>query len=588
MAPRINGRLSRESSRERAIQWAAAPPRPSIHSDRQLSFNLAASDVSAGPGLYPISVTNKFSASMAAVNLAVQPPVSFTPTPLAGSPITVGASPSSVAIDTATGIAVIANQGTQITGGGGHDVTLIDLKQSPPARLGFICTELVGAALSTPEPTCPGVGPAERPGPASVAIDNLRNLALVANSGNNTLAVIDLTSRTVTALLTFPSADPNGNPFPLTPQAVGINPVSGRALVAFTSNISGSGPGGSNAGAILDMNQLQTTVGSVALPPAVINVVNLNNGVNPHIAVSPRLNWAIATPGGAGSLSVVDLGRQITNTITSLSRTSNVVAANTSVAPSLQVGQPVLVTGIADTTFDGIFSVTAVSNAGFQYERIGPNGTSGGGITSYAQPVASLATNLNVRGVSINDETQKALLVDPTSTVPAFVFHILDQTSALVQGLPSATNYVATAMNPLTNIGVIVNKGSGTASVIDPTAPAVIGSPFTTGTSPVDVAIDPATNTAVIVNQGDNSVSLFSLGALRSAPQIAQSSFSPSGPAQSSSHVTINSSLGSAGVAAKSDRDAHREIPGSGSFLPRSTGIPPPSRASRFQMAVGS
>jgi DNA-binding beta-propeller fold protein YncE len=44
-------------------------------------------------------------------------------------------------------------------------------------------------------------------------------------------------------------------------------------------------------------------------------------------------------------------------------------------------------------------------------------------------------------------------------------------------------------------------------------------------------------------------VSLFSLGGpLRSAPQIVQSSFS-SGPLQSSTHVTINSTLGSAGVA---------------------------------------
>jgi DNA-binding beta-propeller fold protein YncE len=106
---------------------------------------------------------------------------------------------------------------------------------------------------------------------------------------------------------------------------------------------------------------------------------------------------------------------------------------------------------------------------------------------------------------------------------------------------------VATAMNPLTNVGVIVNSVGTQGLVVNPVTPTVVTS-FPTGISPIDVAIDPAANTALILNQGDSSnqptVSLFSLGgALRSgAPQIIQSSFSP-GPLQSSSHVTINSSL---------------------------------------------
>ncbi len=79
--------------------------------------------------------------------------------------------------------------------------------------------------------------------------------------------------------------------------------------MAFTS----SATTGSNVGAILDMNQVQNISGSVTMPaaganPVLINAANISNGLNTRIAVSPRLNWALATPGGVGALSIVDLG----------------------------------------------------------------------------------------------------------------------------------------------------------------------------------------------------------------------------------------------------------------------------------------
>ena len=525
------------------------------NSDRQLLFNAPATALGASPtpGLYPITVTNTVSCppsgtppcgtgspngSIAALNLAVQP--TTAPAPIGSSPVApVGTMPSSVAINTATGFAVVANQGS-------NDITIINLgapaSPSLTVSTASLCTGSLGAVA----------GSCVASAPVSVAVDNIRNLALVANSGNSTLAVVDLNAQTVTALLSFPSVTSSGTPFPLTPKAVAINPVSGRALVAFTANVGGSN--GSNAGAILDMNLLQNTTGSVSLPPAVINVVNINNGASPHIAVSPKLNWALATPGGQGALSIVDLGRRTTSQITGLTcaaGTPSIASANTTSTVGLQVGQPVLVTGVSPAAYDGIFPVTSVSNTQFQYAISACPGSGSSGVAAYSLPVASLATNLNVRGVSINDETQKALLVDPTSGVPGFVFNILDQTSPLVNALTPFNN-VATAMNPLTNIGVIVNNTGNEALLVDPVTPKVL-STFTTGiTFPVDVAIDPAANTALIVSQNASppNVSLFSLGGpLRSgAPQIVQTSFSPAGSSQSSSHLVINSSLGSAVV----------------------------------------
>jgi len=543
-----------------------------FNSDRQMVLAVPTSDVTGaglGPGLYPISVTNKTSGStngsMAAVNLAVEPVAA--PSLINSQPV--GIMPTSVAINTATGVALVANQVS-------NTISILSLGALTSPMLGAPASLCTGSLV--PSTPC---GPA---GPSSVAVDNVRNLALVANNANGTVAVIDLSgarcvptsSPCVTALLSFQAADSNGNPLLLAPQAVGINPVSGRALVAFTTS---NGAGGSNAGAILDMNQLQAAAGAIALPaappsPILINVVNINNGPKPRIAVSSKLNWALATPGGAGSLSIVDLGRQTVNSITSISCSSGVATVTVNTTVGLQTGQPVLISGASPSSLNGIFPVRSASNNTFTYAQASCASGSGG-TAVYALPVVTLGTNPNVRGVSINDETQKALIVDPTNTVPAFVFNILDQSSPAVGSLPSGANNVATAMNPLTNVGVIVNGAGNQGLVVNPVIPAVI-STFTTGNFPIDVAIDPAANTALIVNQNDNQVSLYSLGgSLRSgAPQIIQSSFSPAGPSQNSSHVTVNSTLGSAATPVNQNVTLVGNFP-SGS-VPRLDGDPSP------------
>jgi len=549
-------------------------PSPSFLSDRQLSFTLAAPALSGGPGLYPISVTNKVAGSangsMAVVNLAVQPSPS---SPVATSFSPVGTTPSSIAIDTAAGVAVVANKGS-------NDITVVGLGTLASPALGAqklsLCTGSIGTLAGTSSIPCPVAS-----GPVSVAVDNLRHLALVANSGSANLAVVNISNPAapaVTTLVSFPSASTTGTAFFLAPQAVGINSVSGTALIAFTSTINGSK--GSNVGAILDMNQLATPQGTVTLPAAVINVVNINNGPNPHIAVSSRLNWALSTPGGAGSLSIVDLGRQTKNSISGISCSSGTVTVTTTSTVSLRAGQPVLITGASPAGFNGIFSGVSPSGATFAYFLAScPAATGGGGAASYSLPVATVATNSNVSGVAINDESQKALLVDPSvpPSVPVFVFNILDQSSTLVAG--ATFGNVAAAMNPLTNIGVVVNQTNSNVSEIDPTTPTQLSS-FSTGTSPADIAIDPATDTALVVTPGPPAIiSMFPLGALRSvtqtAPQIAQSSVTPAGGGtQSSSQVILNSSLGSAAVPQNQTLTLIGNFPGGS--VPRLDGDPAP------------
>jgi DNA-binding beta-propeller fold protein YncE len=476
-----------------------SPASATVENANRLSIATGGADANT-QGLVPLTVSGNIPGAPvppaeAVANVAVQPDYTKAPAPTLLAQLPAGTQPSGVAVNTATGIAVVANQGS-------HSVTLVDL--SGPTVLGFICTAAQGSTLVASDVGCSAEGASA---PTSVAVDNLRNLALVTNSGTKSIAVIDLTARKVreTVSVGLPNIAP-------TPWAVGINPSSGRAVVAY--QVAGFA-------SIVDLNQV---------PAAIIGIVADGTGPTPRVAVSPRLNWGLITPGGLGGLSIVDLGRQNSNAISSAVRliNSNVVTITTLTPHTLRIGDPVLVTGIADNSFNGVFNISGVSGNTFTYStpsNAAASPSTSGATANYALPIAAVAANVGVIGVGINDETQKAILLDPNTFDPqGIIFNLLDQTSAVVTGLASPGT-TAGAFNPFTNVAVTVNRINSNATIVDPTTPGVL----TNGTlgglnAPVDVAFDPGTNEAVIANSGgfpSGTVSIFSLGGIRT-PQILQ------------------------------------------------------------------
>lgn len=517
----IDGGFFGTPSNPTVITQFAGQPRSSTVSstnpDRQLSMILTAADV-ATPGLFPVSVLSNVAGSSVppvVANLAVQPaygPSAVTPVVT----LPVGVMPSAVAVNTATGVAVVANQGSD-------DVTLIDLTQSPPRVLvPSICTAARGLA-----PPCP----AGSAGPTGVAVDNLRNLALVANSKNNTVAVIDLTAQSVRFIISTATIGE-------IPASVGINPVTGRAIIAYEST---------NNATLLDLTPWPGST------PAVAGTVSVSTGINTRVAVSPKLNWALVSPGGAGVLSIVDLSQQTVTPIaaTGVSRVSGTVTVTTTQSHALQIGEAVLIQGVGDSSFNGITTVVSTpSNTTFTYSQATtlPNANSGGGTASYGLPVATVSTNGTLTGVALDDETGKALIVDPAGGVPAAVFNLLDQSSVSVSTL-SGAGYIGAAFNPLANIAVAVNDLTNQVSIVnpDPANPTILTS-FSAGNKPFDVAIDPGTDIAVIANQADNTATIISLAALRSAPQILQAnllSSLTSGQLLPGASVIVHSTLSS-------------------------------------------
>ncbi len=394
-----------------------------IVSSRQLNIALGASDTST-PGLFQLVAQNSGvpagSPSLASVNLSVQPTSSSIPTsPIATIPV--GTAPVSVAVDTSTGTAVVAN-----SGGTPGTISFIDL-----------ATNSVTSTISAGNK------------PTSVAIDNLLHLALVVNNGDNSVSVADLTSSTITSTIPLPGAT--------TGYSIGVNSLTHRALVANQNT---------NAATVLDLTTNPPSVLCVlggTSPPNSCSLggspTSVSTGPMPAISIDPRLNWAIVTPGGAGTVTIVDLGTP---------------------ASTGDVGRA-------------------------------PN------------VVATLALTNSVQGIAVNPETRLALLTDPNDTVLT-QFSFLDQT---VSNITLDKGEVAAALNPLTNIGVVVNNASNQANIVNLQSMQPLVSAIPVGVTPAAVAVDPGSNVALVANSGDNTVSVLSLGSIRplaitqSSPQSA-------------------------------------------------------------------
>jgi DNA-binding beta-propeller fold protein YncE len=410
---------------------------------RHLTVSIQDASLSS-PGLYPLVVQDPDALaagvpSVSGLNLAVNPnPLSISSGP--GTTVTVGAGPSAIAIDEADGIAVVANT----TAG---TVSLVNLKSVPPTVIGGAIT--VGTA------------------PTGVAVDDMlpHHMAYVVNSGNNTVSAIDLSLATpaVVQTLSLASYEPSVIPSGTVPWTIGANPLTHRAYIANQST---------NVGTILDLANANTSlVPPCTAPPCPVAIVTggitpFGTGIDPQVAIDPRLNWAMATPGGTGTSSIVDLGR----------------------APSQ------------------------------------------GDVGRLPELIGSLSISPTVQGIGINTETHEALLADPSASTLTTFSLLNDAVTSVtfrVAGVTlDSTRLAAAAVTPLENVGIAVQDSltGATGVVADLDSGVVLKQITGLGGEPEAVAVDPASNQAVIANAGDGTVSILSLGPTPTPPQILEAS----------------------------------------------------------------
>ena len=183
------------------------------------------------------------------------------------------------------------------------------------------------------------------------------------------------------------------------PFAIGVNSLTHRAFVANQST---------NVGTILDLANANVAAGCAA-PPCPVSTITggitpFGTGANPAVAIDPRLNWAMVTPGGSGTIAIVDLGRA----------------------------------------------------------------ASPGDVGRLPELIGSLSITSTMQGVGINSETHQVLLTDPSAqTMTEFSLlndAVTPVTFTSVGRLCLSAKLVASAVNPLENVGIAV-QGSASGAV---------------------------------------------------------------------------------------------------------------------------
>lgn len=505
---------------------------------RQLTFPLT---LGSQAGLFPLSVTNSSAApSTATTNVAIQPDLVNAPATIKATLTLPGANgvsssiPSAIAVDSTLGIAVVTEQAS-------NSVQLVNLAGGTP---------VLGAQITS------GFNQ-----PTGVAIDDQLSTheAAVVNSGDSTLTILQIVSAASANVLgsvnlgaLIPASGGSTAP---TPFAVGVDPFTHLALVAFSSTnvgfIVNIDPNNANPGCIPGT---APTSGPQFCP---VGSVSLNTGANPQIAFEPRLHLAFVSPGGRGLMSVVDLTQKgsiipIAAAPTGASRaqihtgsqTQGVVTITTTAPHNINpaVLGTVLITGVSPSDFNGSFQVSNVIDpTHFQYVQptVTTVETGGGGTVSFGNPDLTFSISNTNQGIAINPESRTAVVADPNATIGQISF-----ISTLDEGVTSLTlsvgSFLTTAGNapevgatwvgfqPFTNVAVSFNPNPqrNEVSFIDPTkpqrlAPAVSTGQTGTGSYKVagttvtvtgGLAVDPATNLALVVNSGSSSLVAISIG----------------------------------------------------------------------------
>jgi YVTN family beta-propeller protein len=435
-----------------AVTFNGSAAVSTFNSSRQLTVAIPPASLGT-PGLYPIVVANPGAAAVSALNLAVTPSPALIPqSPIVPS-IAVGASPSAVAMDEADGTAVVANTGS-------NSISLISL-----------ATDSVTGTIAVGNQ------------PTGVAVDDqLANpVALVVNNADQTVSAVDLKTSNVATLNVSIAAGAS----PPLPFAIGVNPLTHRAIVVYQSTNQAMVLDVSDTGGVPALSTVQVIGGNTSL---------YSTGAKPAVAVDPKLNWAVVTPGGSGIIGLVDLGVR------------------------------------ADPVAE-------------------PNGRA-------PQIVGDLAISTSVQGVGINSETHQALLTDP-SVGRLTTFSLLDNTvttvtvpaaSPAVAGIFSEPGFGAAAVSPLENVGIAVSgtPSGSSAVVVDMENGNVLQTVNGLGTSPSAqaVAVDPVSNQAVVVDNANGTVAILSLGPAINPLQISETSADLvfGGPSAGSLALTINGS----------------------------------------------
>ncbi len=525
------------------FQGNTIPQDPQIpSSSRQLNTAFPSGGInSGGPGLYPLSVAGTGTPpspplpnNPAVTNLAVFPDYATNPPVLKGAPVAAGTKPSAIDIDPTLGVAVVAETGANA-----------------------VQFYTIGAGTLTPLNGPVPVGNV----PTGVSVNRNNHTAAVVNYQDQSVTVLPIPG--VPAALGTPFTVSLASllgvvtPAPL-PYAIGVDPDTNLALVAYSSTSSSSL---ANVGFIVNLNTSGTAFpclasSGVTQPPCVYAQVTLNTGAYPQIAMAPRGHLAFVTPGGGGAGVVrgVDVTKASTSTgISTITLTAKTATVTTSAAHGLVPGNAgtVLIEGVkssGSTNFNGAFPVSVISSTQFAYTLNSTASDTGtGGTVFYSTPNLTFAgLSQTTQGIAINPITRTAALADANGTgsngPQINLLNSLDQSVSSISFFATCTAYTTSCSNspellstadvawqPYSNALVSFNPQQNQVSVSDPAGRkryAIVATSgqgastitVTNGTTTNSLtlwgglAVDPVTNQAFAVQSGSGTIDIIDLG----------------------------------------------------------------------------
>lgn len=334
--------------------------------------------------------------------------------------------------------------------------------------------------------------------PVALGYDEVMGIPVVVNQGNNTLALLDSAFTTVIATI----------PVGMKPTGVAVDNLRHAALVVDN--------GSSDVQAVDLVGQVP--VGAPVMipsgqgPPFAAGMDNIHG-----LAIVVGQNANTATVLNTSGLPLVPPA--IVGT----------VAVSTGASPQVEV-LPEL--GWAIITAGGTGGVTVVDLV-----RSAAHGST---------VILNAFLTPTPQGIALNTETKTLLLADPTIS-NAEVFRLTDQS---VAGVNLGLGNIAAAVNPLTNIGIVLNPGLNQAFVLDLNSVTQATQSLTLGGHPIAVQFAADADKALVADDTHNSVTVIDFGPTRATggdPQILAISrsnsvniaASPNGAVESGNTVTI-------------------------------------------------
>ena len=328
------------------------------------------------------------------------------------SMIAVGTTPTSIGIDGARNLALVTDVGS-------NDVAVVDLS---------------ALALNT---TLPCLGMA----PVAVGVDEIHGRALVVNQNGSAATILDTThpmtcpvtqaismiSRTggvVTATLANALTIPGGN-------GSGVVTISGVMDATYDGTFVVTSGSGTTTLTWSQAGADGSSSGGSAATGSVLGTVPVSTGTQPQIAVIPEMGWAVVTPGGAGTLSVVDLTRLSLVFSASITATTKGVAVNAE-TKSVLLADPSSSSGLLFSLHDESISSVALTL---------------GNVAAAANPFTNV-------GVLLNPASHQAYMVD---------LNIPTQITSFTLG----SDPIAIALDPATNMALVADDVDRTVTVVD-------------------------------------------------------------------------------------------------------------------------